>query len=49
MKGFVAKIGKTGERPEENAETDAMAIKVRIEIVLFEEMIQYFIFICVFP
>ncbi|XP_070607486.1 diacylglycerol kinase eta isoform X1 [Erythrolamprus reginae] len=27
VKGFVAKIGKTGERPEENAETDSMAIK----------------------
>uniref|UniRef100_A0A8C6YB01 Diacylglycerol kinase n=1 Tax=Naja naja TaxID=35670 RepID=A0A8C6YB01_NAJNA len=27
VKGFVAKIGKTCERPEENAETDAMAIK----------------------
>uniref|UniRef100_A0A8C5SRL8 Diacylglycerol kinase n=1 Tax=Laticauda laticaudata TaxID=8630 RepID=A0A8C5SRL8_LATLA len=27
VKGFVAKIGKTCERPEENAETDAMAVK----------------------
>ncbi|XP_060542491.1 diacylglycerol kinase eta isoform X2 [Pantherophis guttatus] len=27
VKGFVAKIGKTCERPEENTETDAMAIK----------------------
>ncbi|XP_026544255.1 diacylglycerol kinase eta-like [Notechis scutatus] len=27
VKGFVAKMGKTCERPEENAETDAMAIK----------------------
>ncbi|XP_032082818.1 diacylglycerol kinase eta isoform X2 [Thamnophis elegans] len=27
VKGFVAKIGKTCERPEENAETDAMAMK----------------------
>ncbi|KAG8137696.1 hypothetical protein E2320_004925 [Naja naja] len=32
VKGFVAKIGKTCERPEENAETDAMAIKAETQV-----------------
>uniref|UniRef100_A0A670JE69 Diacylglycerol kinase n=1 Tax=Podarcis muralis TaxID=64176 RepID=A0A670JE69_PODMU len=32
VKGFVAKIGKSCDRPMENTEADAMAIKVRIKL-----------------